>query len=336
MKRLLCIFIFLLLLLTGCTSKPVQQQFFAMDTVMSITAYGKGAENAVSAAVTRVNQLEGLLSRTRTNSEATQLYLAAPEPVSVSADTLQVLALAQEWHGKTDGAFDVTIAPVTAAWGFGGSGNYQVPSPEKLAELLAMVDGSSVVLTDTTAALPVKGMEVDLGGIAKGYAAAQAEQVLRSAGVEHALLDLGRNITVIGTKPDGSDWRIAVQDPANSNGAVGVLSLQDCSAVTSGGYQRYFEQNGMVYHHIIDPRTGYPADSGLISATVVCSNSSLADLLSTAVFVLGEDAALDLWRAEGGFELVLVTSDGRVVVTDGLAGRFEPDKSASYLMEFVS
>lgn len=335
MKRLLCPVLLILLLLTGCTSKPVQQQFFAMDTVMSITAYGKDVGEAVTAAVARVNELEGLLSRTRTGSDVTNLYLSAPEEAVISEDTLRVLTLAQEWYKKTGGAFDVTIAPVTTAWGFGGSGDYQVPSAEKLEELLTMVDGSSLILTETSAALPIKGMEIDLGGIAKGYAGAQAEQVLRDHGIESALLDLGRNITVIGTKPDGSPWRVAVQDPSNSSSAVGVLSLQDCSAVTSGGYQRYFEQDDVVYHHIIDPRTGYPADSGLISATVVCADSALADLLSTAVFVLGEEDALNLWRAEGGFELILVTEDGRVVVTGGLTEIFEPDKRTSYTVEYA-
>ena len=335
MKRLLCPILILLLLLTGCTPKPVQQQFFAMDTVMSITAYGKEAGDAVTVAVARVNELEGLLSRTRTDSEVTTLYLAAPDAVTLSEDTLQVLALAQEWHQKTGSAFDVTIAPVTTAWGFGGSGDYQVPSPEKLEELLAMVDASSIILTETTAALPQKGMEIDLGGIAKGYAASQAEQILRNAGVEHALLDLGRNITVIGSKPDGTPWRIGVQDPNNSGDTVGVLELKDCSAVTSGGYQRYFEQNGKVYHHIIDPRTGYPADSGLLSTTVVCADTALADLLSTATFVLGQEDALALWRREGGFQLILVTDDGRVVVTQGLKDLFSPDPSAPYTVEYA-
>ena len=336
MKRLLCFPLLLFLLLTGCTPQPVQQQFFAMDTVMFITAYGRSAKDAVTAAVAKVNELEGLLSRTRTDSEVTALYLAAPESVPLSDDTLRVLTLAQEWHRKTGGAFDVTIAPVAAAWGFGGSGEYQVPPHEKLTELLSMVDGASLILTQTAAALPAKGMEVDLGGIAKGYAASQAEQVLREAGVEHALLDLGRNITVIGSKPDGSAWRVAVQDPNNSDGMVGVLSLQDCSAVTSGGYQRYFEQDGTIYHHIIDPRTGYPADSGLISTTVVCTDAGLADLLSTATFVLGEESALNLWRTEGGFELILVTEDGRVVVTDGLKDVFSPDNTAGYTVEYAN
>lgn len=324
----------LLLLLTACGQSSAQQQFFAMDTVMSITAYGSAAEDALAAAVEEINALERLLSRTAADSEISALNAAAPDPVPVSEATAQVLSLASEWYAKTGGAFDVTIAPVSAAWGFGGAGTCRVPSQGELEELLALVDGGALTVGSDTAALEKSGMAVDLGGVAKGYAGGRAEQVLRSYGVESALLDLGHNITVIGRKPDGSLWRIAVQDPSSS-GAVGVLSLEDCSAVTSGGYQRYFEQDGVTYHHILDPRTGYPADSGLASATVVCADPGVADVLSTAVFVLGEADALDLWRAEGGFELVLVTQDGRVVVTEGLSGRFQPEKNTAYTVEYV-
>ena len=335
MKRIIFPFLALLLLLTACGEKSVQQQFFAMDTVMSITAYGSEAEEAVPAAVEKVNALEGLLSRTRKDSEVSGLNAAAPGAVQISEDTARVLSLAVEWSAKTGGAFDVTIAPVSAAWGFGGEEEHRVPSQEELKTLLTLADSGALTVNGNTAALEKAGMEIDLGGIAKGYAAGQAEQVLREYGVESALLDLGHNITVIGGKPDGSAWRVAVQDPANSSGTVGVLSLRDASAVTSGGYQRYFEQDGVVYHHIIDPRAGYPADSGLLSATVVCADPGLADLLSTATFVLGEEDALALWRAEGGFELVLVTQDGRVVVTAGLSGQFTPDKDAGYTVEYA-
>ena len=335
MKRIIFPFLALLLLLTACGEKSAQQQFFAMDTVMSITAYGDEAEETVPAAVAEVNALEALLSRTRADSEVSALNAAAPGAVPISEDTARVLSLAAEWSEKTGGAFDVTVAPVSAAWGFGGREEHRVPTQEELDALLKLVDSGGLTVDGSTAALEKAGMEIDLGGIAKGYAAGQAEQVLREYGVESALLDLGHNITVIGSKTDGSAWRIAVQDPADSSGTVGVLSLRDTSAVTSGGYQRYFEQDGVVYHHIIDPRTGYPADSGLLSATVVCADPGLADLLSTATFVLGEEDALALWRAEGGFELVLVTQDGRVVVTEGLSGQFTPDEKANYTVEYA-
>lgn len=335
MKRIIFPFLALLLLLTACGEKSAQQQFFAMDTVMSITVYGDGMEDAVAAAVGEVNALEGLLSRTRADSEVSALNAAAPGAVPISEDTARVLSLAVEWSAKTGGAFDVTIAPVSAAWGFGGEEEHRVPSREELDELLKRVDSGALTVKGNTAALEKAGMEIDLGGIAKGYTAGQAERVLREYGAESALLDLGHNITVIGGKPDGSAWRVAVQDPADSSGTVGILSLRDTSAVTSGGYQRYFEQDGVVYHHIIDPRTGYPADSGLLSATVVCADAGLADLLSTATFVLGEEAALKLWRNQGGFDLVLVTEDGRVVVTEGLSGQFTPDGSTGYTVEYA-
>lgn len=333
MKRLILPFFALVFLLTACGRDPAQQQFFAMDTVMSITAYGNGAEEAVTAAMAKVNTLETLLSRTRKGSDID--LLNANRTATVSSDTANVLSLALEWNRKTNGAFDVTIAPVVTAWGFGGADEHRIPSQEKLNELLTLVDSDMLTLDGSIAHLSKADMEVDLGGIAKGYAASQAEQVIRDYGVESALLDLGHNITVIGSKPDGSAWRIAVQDPANNSSMVGVLSLRDCSAVTSGGYQRYFEQDGQTYHHIIDPRTGYPADSGIVSATVVCSDSGLADLLSTAVFVLGVEDALTLWRTEGGFDLVLVTNDSTVVVTEGLIDMFELDRSSGYTLEYV-
>lgn len=333
MKRLMLPFFALLFLLTACRQEPAQQQFFAMDTVMSITAYGKDAEEAVAAAVAKVNTLEGLLSRTREGSDID--LLNSNGTAIISEDTANVLSMAQNWNKKTNGAFDVTIAPVVTAWGFGGEDSYRVPTQEELDELLKLVNCSILDLDGTTVTLGQAGMEVDLGGIAKGYAAGQAEQVIRDHGVESALLDLGHNITVIGSKPDGSAWRIAVQDPADNGSMVGVLSLQDCSAVTSGGYQRYFEQDGQIYHHIIDPRTGYPATSGIVSATVVCADPGLADLLSTAVFVLGVEDALTLWRTEGGFELVLVTAENAVIITKGLVDVFEFDQSSGYTLEYV-
>lgn len=333
MKRLIPLLFVFLLLLSACSQKPAQQQFFAMDTIMSITAYGKNAEKAVSSVVTKVNALERLLSRTRKGSDINLLNTNGTS--NISEDTANVLSLALEWNNKTHGAFDVTIAPVVAAWGFGGADEHRIPSQEELNKLLTLVNSDALALEGTTAVLKQAGMEIDLGGIAKGYAAAQADQILRDYGVKSALLDLGHNITVIGSKPDGNAWRIAVQDPANSDSIIGVLSLQDSSAVTSGGYQRYFEENGQAYHHIIDPRTGRPADSGIVSVTVVCPDPSLADILSTAIFVLGVEDALTLWRTQGGFELVLVTGENTVIATDGLIDSFHLAQPTNYILKYV-
>ena len=222
----------------------------------------------------------------------------------------------------SDGAFSVTIAPIMDAWGWTG-GTRRVPAPEELAALLPLTAFQTLELdADASAALlPQAGMAVDLGGIAKGYAAGRAAAAVRAAGAACAKLDLGGNITVVGHNPEGIPWRVAVKDPAHPGAYLCVLSLADCTASTSGGYERFFEADGVTYHHILDPKTGWPAASGLLSATAVSENAALADALSTACFVLGEEKALALWRDGGGldpFELVLCRADGVVTVTGGL------------------
>ena len=186
-----------------------------------------------------------------------------------------------------------------------------------------------------------------MGGIAKGYTSDLVEQTFRANGIESGKISLGGNVFVLGTKPDGSDWRVGIKDPRNESGLAAILSLRDAYAITSGGYERYFEENGKTYHHIIDPSTGYPADSGLLSVTVVAAdngpdwagagNGAMCDAFSTALFVMGEEQALDFWRNGGyDFDLVLVTEDGRVVITAGLADRFEEVKDSGYTYETVS
>ena len=178
---------------------------------------------------------------------------------------------------------------------------------------------------------------IDLGGIAKGYASDRVAEIWKNEGVEHGLAALGGNIYCRGSKADGSSWRVSVQDPNDPAAYVGILSLADAFAVTSGAYERNFTENGKFYHHIIDPATGYPAESGLASVTVVSQESgTLCDALSTACYVLGEENALALWREMGSFELVLVTEDGRVLITEGLEGSFDSSSAAnSYVYEII-
>ena len=177
---------------------------------------------------------------------------------------------------------------------------------------------------------------MDLGAVAKGFAAGEAEEALRGAGVERATIDLGGNVTVIGTRPDGDPWRVAVKDPRNTDGYLCILELEDVTLSTSGGYERYFEEDGVRYHHIIDPKTGYPADSGLLSVTVVTANHVLADALSTALFVAGPEEALDFWRSRDDFELVLCTDDDRIIVTQGLEDAFQLyDQDGGYTYEIA-
>lgn len=227
---------------------------------------------------------------------------------------------ALEMCERTDGALDVSIYPVLRAWGF-TTGSYQVPTQEEIENLLTQVDYRKVTLENGTASI-AQGMEVDLGSVAKGYTGDQVSQLLREGGVTSALLNLGGNVQLVGGKPDGSDWRVAVQDP-ESDGYLGVLSLRDKAAITSGGYERYFVgDDGEVYWHIIDPATGAPARSGLISVTVIGDRGVVCDALSTALFVMGLDKAAEYWRRYGDFEAVFVAEDGSVAITSGLQDCF--------------
>ncbi len=315
-------------LLCSCGSDAVYTDFFAMDTAMRFTLYGKDGLEAKD----EILRLEATLSRT----EETSLVSALNRGESVQdAELAELLGRCMEFTVLTGGAFDATVAPVVSAWGFTEDA-YRVPDAEELAQLLSVVGSEYISLAGDTASL-AEGCRIDLGGIAKGYASDRVAALWEELGVEHGLAALGGNIYCRGTKADGSLWRVSVQDPFDGSAYVGILSLSDAFAVTSGGYERNFEENGTVYHHIIDPATGYPAESGLSSVTVVSRESgTLCDALSTACYVMGEEASLALWRELGGFELVLVTEDGRVLITEGLEGSFDSSSAAhAYVYEII-
>jgi thiamine biosynthesis lipoprotein len=319
------------LCLAGCGAPTVgdvgtSAQIFAMDTIMNVTVFGETGEASVQAARTEITRLEQLLSRTRNDSQISTINAHAGDGVEVpvESDLAQLLLFAKSVQQDLPGCFDITIAPVMDAWGFTKEA-YHVPTQSELDALLPLVNSENL-LVDTEAStvqLAQAGMELDLGALAKGFAAGRVQAVLEAQGVTCAMLDLGGNITVLGTKEDGSSWRIAVKNPQDTSTYLGILSLQDETASTSGGYERYFEEDGVRYHHIIDPETGYPAQSGLLSVSVISADPLLADALSTALFVAGEEQALKFWRESDDFELVLCTQDNRVVVTEGLEERFQ-------------
>lgn len=331
MKRhFFSIVLFFSLILSGCTAAggtpdPAVKQFFAMDTLMRLEAYGPQGEAAVQAAQTELERLEELFSRTRADSQVSRLNACAGDGswVPLAPEVAALLEEACTLSGLLPGCFDVTIAPVMDAWGFTTEERH-VPAPDALAAAMALVDSAelSVDTEASAASLARAGMEVDLGAVAKGFAAREAEAAIRDAGGTSAMLDLGGNVTVIGAKEDGSPWRVAVKDPRDTGSYLCVLALTDVTLSTSGGYERYFEEDGVRYHHIIDPETGYPADSGLLSVTVVSADHLLADALSTALFVAGPEEALDFWRSRDDFELVLCTDQGELLVTEGLEDVF--------------
>ena len=349
MKRCFTLILAAALCLTGCgkQAKEASAQIFAMDTVMEVAAYGEHAEQAVKYTEKRIEELENRLSRTKAHSLVSGLNRDGSIR-HLTYDYWNLIARAKEYRDATNGAFDITIAPVMDAWGFTGD-SFRVPEQSELDTLLKKVNSDAIQMlgSPSDSVTLGEGQAIDLGGIAKGYTSDWVEQTFRANGIESGKISLGGNVFVLGTKPDGSDWRVGIKNPRNESGLAAILSLRDAYAITSGGYERYFEENGKTYHHIIDPATGYPADSGLLSVTVVAAdngpdwagagNGAMCDAFSTALFVMGEEQALDFWRNGGyDFDLVLVTEDGRVVITAGLADRFEEVKDSGYTYETVS
>ena len=324
-----------MLLLGGCSGDPettssaapeaekVSRTVFAMDTVMEITPYGEQAKAACDAAEDKIMALEQLLSVTLPDSEIYAANHADGASVQLSEDSFALLQDALSWCERTDGALDISIYPVLRTWGF-TTGNYRVPENAELKDLLRDVDYTQI-RTDAqtrTVTLP-QGMEIDLGSVAKGYTGDQVMQVFRDCGVTSGMVSLGGNVQVLGTKPDGTAWRIAVQDPTGE-GYAGVVEVTDKAVITSGGYERFFEENGVTYWHILDPATGSPARSGVISATVIGENGTMCDALSTALFVMGADRASTFWKTHDGFDFVLILDDGSLVITQGLESCFTP------------
>ncbi len=307
------------------------EQLYAMDTVMSFTACGPHGRRAVQDAVQEVRRLDALLSTGSADSEVSRLNRDGGG--AVSEDTERLLDAAGRVYTDTGGLFDCTIYPLVELWGF-PTGEYHVPEAGELAEVLPLVDQSRLQYGGGEVALG-EGQRIDFGGIAKGYTAERVIEIFQERGVESGMVSLGGNVQTLGTKPDGSPWRIGVRDPEGAQGTyLAVLPVTDRAVVTSGGYERFFEQDGKTYIHILDPRTGFPAESDLLSVTVVSQDGTAADGLSTALYVLGLEGAADFWRSRADqFDLVLVARDGSVYITEGIQDGFQTERPSFLLKE---
>ena len=319
--RVLCAALLATCVLSGCMATPnlQERQFTAMDTFMYLTAYGPGAQTGLDKVQEDILFLESLLDATEEGSEVYGLNHRTASSLTLSPELTALLEQALLLAKQTGGAFDPTVYPLVQAWGF-TTGAYQVPEPRTLEELLPLVDYAAPALVGNTLTLPAD-VELDFGGIAKGWAGDRAVQLLKGCGVTSAILRLGGNIQTIGSKPDGSPWRVGIQDPATEN-TLAVVSVVDQAVVTSGSYQRYFTVNGQLYHHIIDPDTGHPVNNGLASVTVIGDYGTRCDALSTALFVMGGEQASAFWRTHRDFEAVFIYTDGRVAITAGLTDAF--------------
>ena len=324
-RQFLAVLLLLLTALSGCgrtnlEAQEAENSFFAMNTYMTFTAYGEQAEDALVDARVRVEEVEALWSVTDEGSEIYRANHSGGEPVNVSEETAELVSFALEMAEKTDGALEPTIYPVLRAWGF-TTDTKQVPSQEEIDALLEDVGHEKITLDGTLLTVP-EGMELDLGAVGKGYAGDLAAEAVRARGIECAILSLGGNIQAVGSRPDGTDWRVGLRSPWE-DGTLGVLRVSDQAVVTSGGYENYFEdKDGNVYWHILDPETGYPAKSGLLSVTIICPQGRMGDALSTALFVMGPQKAEEYWRENGDFEMILVTEEGEILITEGVADHF--------------
>ena len=305
--------------------EKTSQTGFYFDTLCAVTIYGKASSPDFDAVFSRTAEIEKQLNAHNKESALSMLNRRAGEgPVEVTDDLFYVIKHGIAYSQLTDGGFDITIGPVQRLWGIGGD-SPAVPEPSALSAALDSVDFRKVVLfdRDNRVLLENTGMMIDLGGIAKGYAADEAAAVLDDRGYRHALINFGGNVVAIGNRPDGTPWRIGIQHPELTRGdTLCVIEVVNATVVTSGKYERFFEAGGVRYHHILDTDTGYPVENGLASVTIITDSSMKADALSTAVFVLGLEAGLDLIYGFEGVEAIIVTEEKTVYLTDGIRDDF--------------
>lgn len=272
-----------------------------------------------------VQRLDELLSTGNPDSEVSAINTKGSG--TLSDDTKTILTEAMEIYRETDGLFDVTIYPLMQLWGF-PTQEYHVPTESELQKALTKVDASQIVIEGDQVTLGT-GQQMDLGGIAKGYTSARIMEIYREYGITSGMVSLGGNVQTLGTRPDGKDWNIGIQNPDGQQGSLlAALPVENKAVITSGGYERYFEEDGNTYIHILNPKTGYPADSGLVSVSIISENGMLADALSTSLYLMGEEKAAEYWRTHAdAFDMILEDKDGILYVTEGISQEIQTDNT---------
>jgi thiamine biosynthesis lipoprotein len=298
---------------------------FVLGTSCSIRIIG-GSEKLLDRVFERLSAIEAELSANLDSSEVSAVNAAAGiNSVAVGKDAFSILKRDLQLSSWSDGAFDPSVGPLVKLWGI-GSDHARLPAPAEIDAAKRFVSWKDIVLDEGKGSVFLRrqGMAIDLGSTTKGFAADDVAAMLRAAGVKKALIDLGGNVLVIGSRPDGKSWRIGLQNPFSGERGdyLGIASLVDKTMVTSGVYERYFMKDGKRYHHILDTSTGYPVDNGLMSVTVITPKSFDADGFTTTIFALGREKGMALARAQG-VDAIIVDKDKKVYTTPGVGSYFE-------------
>ncbi|MDW7668833.1 MAG: FAD:protein FMN transferase [Bacillota bacterium] len=334
----------MILIITGCKDKEsevinnakISSSEFLLDTHVNITLYGTEDESLFPKIFEEIERLENILS---VHVEGSDLDLlkdnAGIKPVKVSEDTIKIIEKSLKYSELTGGLFDVTSGPLIELWGI-GSGAEKIPTQDEITEAIRLIDYRKIKIDKDqgTIFLEDKGMIADLGAIAKGYIADRVEEKLYDLGVESAIINLGGNVQLIGDKPDGSLFRIGIQDPDEARGGnIGVYSGKDVTIVSSGDYERYFIKDGVRYHHILNPFTGFPVETEIKSVSIITDESFEADALSTSVLLSGWDKGISMVESLENVEAIFINKDHEVYVTDGLKEDFDFNSDNYELLE---
>jgi thiamine biosynthesis lipoprotein len=319
-RKYLLLFFSILFLNTCNRVNPIRAEFL-LGTICSINLFDNAKDSVYKDVFSRIREIENRMSVNINSSDVVQINMAAGiTPVKVHDDVFHVIERALYFSELSGGAFDITVGPLVSLWDV-GSDNPRVPLDQEIDSALKLINWRDVELDGETKSVYLKhiGMSIDLGAIAKGYAADEAAEIINKAGIKRAIINLGGNIFVCGENKNRRLWRVGIQNPAGQRDEyAGIVQTGEAAVVTSGVYERFFDFNGTRYHHIFSPFTGYPAASGLSSVTIIAPNSTDADALSTAIFVMGFDRGFSLIESISGIDAVFIFDDYSVAKTSGV------------------
>ena len=333
MKKIICILLIIISIvpLNACIPNSARASMEAMDTYMSFELNGANSSYAIDGVKNKVKKKKKNLSAVSSGEIA---LLNKNGRSTLGVDTLDLLNRSLELCAQLNGALDISVYPLVREWGF-IDGKYKVPDKSKISKLLTLVDYTKIKVNNNTVSLE-DGIQLDLGAVAKGFAADKCREILESEGINSAILNFGGTVETFGTKPGGEKWKVAVTDPDNPSLYFGYLGLNNAVIATSGGYQRYFEKDGKKYIHIIDPDTGYPVDNGVKSVTVISNDGVFADALSTALYVMGADNAVRYQKSHKSFDVIILTDDNKMYISDGIADSFTLVDGYDYEVEVIN